>query len=116
VVPNGSAGRRPNAVCRLPQNLQVGVSYGALMVTIHFVRADGEEVYSAGPTAWVRAADGSLEIGPDGGQIAHYGGGVWNVAGHDVPKWQRKGRPNVIGWRARLGTLGHGVSILMERC
>jgi len=57
-----------------------------MMITLHFVQGDGTEVYSAGPTAWVRASDGSLQIGPDGGQIAHYRGGVWNVAGHDVPK------------------------------
>jgi hypothetical protein len=64
----------------------VALERGVLMVTIHFVLADGREVYSVGPVAWVVATDGSLHVGPDGGQIAHYWGGVWNVAGHDVPK------------------------------
>jgi hypothetical protein len=56
------------------------------MITVHFVRADGREAYSAGPTHWVRASDGWLEIGPDGWQIAHYCGGLWSIDGHDLPK------------------------------
>ena len=56
------------------------------MVTVHFLRTDGREVYKAGPFPWVRAADGSLQAGPDGEEVARYLGGVWTVAGHDVPK------------------------------
>jgi hypothetical protein len=56
------------------------------MVTVHFLRTDGKEVYKAGPVPWLRAADGSLQAGPDGEEVARYGGGIWNAAGHDVPK------------------------------
>src|SRR5947209_13838359 len=56
------------------------------MVTVHFLRTDGREVYKAGPFPWVRAADGSLQAGPDGEEIARYVGGVWAVAGDGAPK------------------------------
>ncbi len=56
------------------------------MVMVHFLRTEGREVHKAGPFSWVRAADGSLQAGPDGEEIARYQGGVWSVAGHDVPK------------------------------
>ena len=56
------------------------------MVTVHFLRTDGREVHKAGPFPWVRAADGSLQAGPEGEEVARYRGGVWTVAGHDVPK------------------------------
>jgi hypothetical protein len=56
------------------------------MVTVHFLRTDGREVHKAGPFPWVRAADGSLQTGPDGEEIACYRGGIWTVDGHGVPK------------------------------
>jgi hypothetical protein len=56
------------------------------MVTVHFLRSEGREVLKAGPFPWVRAADGSLQAGPDGQEIARYLGSVWTVAGQDVPK------------------------------
>jgi hypothetical protein len=59
---------------------------GRLMITVHFLRTDGTEVHKAGPLPWLRLADGSLKAGPDGEEVARYRGGVWNVAGHDVPK------------------------------
>jgi hypothetical protein len=55
------------------------------MVTLHFVRTDGKEVHQAGPFPWVRAAGGSLQAGPDGREVARDLGGLWTVAGHDVP-------------------------------
>jgi hypothetical protein len=56
------------------------------MVTAHFLGTDGREVHKAGPVPWLRAADGSLQAGPDGEEVARYGDGLWNVGGHDVPK------------------------------
>src|SRR5947209_1648216 len=62
------------------------LSGSSSMVTVHFFRTDGREVHKAGPFPWVRAANGSLQAGPDGEVVARYLGGVWTVAGNDVPK------------------------------
>lgn len=65
--------------------LRLLLEFGS-MVTVHFLRTDGKEVHRAGPFPWVRAADGSLEAGPDGEEVARHSGGIWTGAGHPVPK------------------------------
>jgi hypothetical protein len=67
------------------QELSVFFGFGP-MVTVHFLRSDGTEIYKAGPVPWLRAVDGSLRAWPDGKEIARYEGGIWNAEGHAVAK------------------------------
>ena len=51
------------------------------MITLKFVRSDDIEIHRAGPYPWVRVANGVLQAGPDGADVAQYRGGIWSVEG-----------------------------------
>src|SRR5688572_18851960 len=56
------------------------------MITLRFVRSDDVETHRAGPFAWIKAADGVIQAGPDGREIAHYMGGIWSVGGRGTTR------------------------------
>ncbi len=56
------------------------------MITLRFVRSDEVETYRAGPFPWARAADGVLQAGPAGEEVAHYEGGLWSVGGRGTTR------------------------------
>jgi hypothetical protein len=56
------------------------------MITLRFVRSDDVETHRAGPFPWARAADGVLQVGPGGEEVAHYRGGVWSVGGQGTTR------------------------------
>ena len=56
------------------------------MITLRFVRSDDVETHRAGPFPWVRAADGALQVGPSGQEVARYEGGMWSVGGRGTSR------------------------------
>ena len=57
------------------------------MMTLLFYRSGDKPVHSAGPVPYIRIVGGSLRVGPEGSQLAHYRGGFWRVSGREAPKF-----------------------------